>query len=80
MASSQNSTFEAVEIAKQEVEYRVELFNRMVTSCYEKCIDKRMKDGSLTVGENSCIDRCASKYWQVVAVVGQLLAGQKPPT
>lgn len=38
---------------------------RMVTSCYEKCIDKKMKDGALTVGENSCIDRCASKYWQV---------------
>lgn len=25
----------------------------------------RLKDGQLTVGENSCIDRCSSKYWQV---------------
>lgn len=71
---------EAVEIAQQELEYRVELFNksqtmrsnqtktsvcRMVSSCYNKCVDKRMKDQSLSVGENSCIDRCASKYWQV---------------
>lgn len=28
MANSQNANFEAVEIAKQEVEYRVELFNK----------------------------------------------------
>jgi hypothetical protein len=25
----------------------------------------RYKDGELSVGENSCIDRCSSKYWQV---------------
>lgn len=25
----------------------------------------RYKEGTLSVGENSCIDRCASKYWQV---------------
>lgn len=66
---------EAVAIAQQEVDYRVELFNKMVSACYDKCVDTRYKDGSLTVGENSCIDRCASKYWQVVAIVGQMLAG-----
>ncbi|GMH40576.1 hypothetical protein BSKO_08480 [Bryopsis sp. KO-2023] len=71
------SADEAVAIAKQEVEYRVELFNKMVSSCYQKCIDTKFKDGQLTVGENSCVDRCSAKYWQVVAMIGTMLSGQK---
>ena len=45
----------------------------MVGSCYEKCIDKKFKDGDLNVGENSCVDRCTSKYWQTVGIVGRIL-------
>eukprot|EP00228_Micromonas_bravo_P009226 CAMPEP_0203000722 /NCGR_PEP_ID=MMETSP1401-20130829/96_1 /ASSEMBLY_ACC=CAM_ASM_000894 /TAXON_ID=38833 /ORGANISM="Micromonas pusilla, Strain CCAC1681" /LENGTH=89 /DNA_ID=CAMNT_0049742175 /DNA_START=19 /DNA_END=285 /DNA_ORIENTATION=+ len=59
--------------ATTEMEYRVELFNKMVSSCHEKCIDKKYKDGDLNVGENSCVDRCTSKYWQCVGIVGQML-------
>lgn len=33
----------------------------------------RYKDGDLNVGENSCVDRCTSKYWQTTGIVGQLL-------
>ena len=73
----------------------------MVSSCYDKCIDKRYslplllfhtttllahysasvhcryKDGELSVGENTCIDRCSSKYWQVTGIVGQMLGAQQ---
>ena len=28
------------------------------------CVFLRFKEGDLNVGENSCIDRCSSKYWQ----------------
>ena len=48
-------------------------YSRMVSGCHEKCIDKKYKDGDLNVGENSCVDRCTSKYWQCVGIVGQML-------
>ena len=37
----------------------------------------RYKEGDLNVGENSCIDRCAQKYWQV-REAGMALALGRP--
>ena len=68
---------QAFALANQEMEYRVDLFNKLVHSCYEKCIDKRFKDGDLNVGETACVDRCSSKYWQSVGIVGQLLGANQ---
>lgn len=67
----------AVALAATELEYRVELLNHMAATCHERCISRPVKEGSLSVGENSCIDRCCAKYWQMVTIIGQLLAGQK---
>ncbi|KAF5179802.1 Mitochondrial import inner membrane translocase subunit tim10 [Thalictrum thalictroides] len=64
-------------MAQTEMEYRVELFNRLTATCFNKCIEKRYKESELHLGENSCIDRCVSKYMQVNNLVGQLL--QTPP-
>jgi import inner membrane translocase subunit TIM10 len=49
----------------------------MVGACYDKCMDKRYKDGDLSVGENTCLDRCASKYWATTSIVGQLLGASQ---
>ncbi|KAG4155568.1 hypothetical protein ERO13_D03G120000v2 [Gossypium hirsutum] len=58
---------QAFGMAETEMEYRVELFNRY-------------KESELNMGENSCIDRCVSKYWQVNSMIGQMLsAGGRPP-
>ena len=54
------------------------LIVRMVSSCFEKCMDRRHKDGDLTVGETACLDRCAAKYWATTGIVGQLLGGGAP--
>lgn len=72
-AQSEAEQAKALGMAQQEMEYRVDLFNRMVQACHDKCIDKRYKESDLNVGENSCVDRCSSKYWQVTGIVGQLL-------
>ncbi|XWS71627.1 hypothetical protein CRYUN_Cryun03dG0154100 [Craigia yunnanensis] len=58
---------QAFGMAETEMEYRVELFNRY-------------KESELNMGENTCIDRCVSKYWQVNGMIGQMLsAGGRPP-
>ncbi|CAD5178288.1 mitochondrial import inner membrane translocase subunit TIM10-like [Musa acuminata AAA Group] len=66
-------------MAEKEMEYRVDLFNRLTQTCFQKCIEKRYKESELNMGENSCIDRCVSKYWQVTNLVGQLLGSNRPP-
>ncbi|KAK9022213.1 hypothetical protein V6N11_002495 [Hibiscus sabdariffa] len=71
---------QAFGMAETEMEYRVELFNRLGQTCFNKCVDKRYKEAELNMGENSCIDRCVSKYWQVNSMIGQMLsAGGQPP-
>ncbi|XP_009144367.1 mitochondrial import inner membrane translocase subunit TIM10 isoform X1 [Brassica rapa] len=70
---------QAFSMAQTEMEYRVELFNKLAQTCFVKCVDKRYKEAELNMGENSCIDRCVSKYWQVNGMVGQLLSAGKPP-
>ncbi|KAG5238253.1 hypothetical protein POPTR_009G039600v4 [Populus trichocarpa] len=70
---------QAYGMAETEMEYRVELFNRLLNTCFNKCIDKRHKEAELNMGENSCVDRCVSKYWAVNGIIGQMLsAGQRP--
>ncbi|XVE79483.1 hypothetical protein DITRI_Ditri14bG0062700 [Diplodiscus trichospermus] len=71
---------QAFGMAETEMEYRVELFNRLTKTCFNKCVDKRYKESELNMGENTCIDRCVSKYWQVNGMIGQMLsAGGRPP-
>ncbi|TVU44330.1 hypothetical protein EJB05_03766, partial [Eragrostis curvula] len=49
-------------MAEKEMEYRVDLFNRLTQTCFNKCIEKRYKESELNMGENSCIDRCVSNF------------------
>ncbi|XP_074290189.1 mitochondrial import inner membrane translocase subunit TIM10 [Silene latifolia] len=66
-------------MAEKEMEYRVELFNKLTQTCFRKCADKSFKDSELNMAENGCIDKCVSKYWQVTNLVGQLLGTNQPP-
>ncbi|OEL25040.1 Mitochondrial import inner membrane translocase subunit TIM10, partial [Dichanthelium oligosanthes] len=61
-------------MAEKEMEYRVDLFNRLTQTCFDKCVEKRYKEAELNMGENSCIDRCVSKYWQASLLILFLFA------
>ena len=50
-------TEKAFDFMRVETEYRVELYNKIVGTCFEKCIGSRFGDGELNVGENACVDR-----------------------
>ncbi|KAI5675071.1 hypothetical protein M9H77_06021 [Catharanthus roseus] len=71
--------WQIIGMAEKEMEYRVELFNKLTHTCFSKCVDKRYKEGELNMGETSCIDRCVSKYWQVTNIIGHLLGSGRPP-
>ncbi|KAF7146324.1 hypothetical protein RHSIM_Rhsim04G0164100 [Rhododendron simsii] len=81
-ATNPSAAFEKEQIfgmAEKEMEYRVDMFNKLTQTCFSKCIEGRHKESELNMGENSCIDRCVSKYWQVTNLVGQLLGSNQPP-
>ncbi|KAK6646099.1 hypothetical protein PHAVU_L008843 [Phaseolus vulgaris] len=66
-------------MAEKEMEHRVESFNKITDTCFNKCVENRYKEPEINMGENSCIDRCVSKYWQVTNLIGQLLGSGKHP-
>ncbi|XP_078434778.1 tim10/DDP family zinc finger protein [Wolffia australiana] len=79
MADSGLDKDQIIGMAETEMTYRVDMFNRLTKTCFDKCIEKKYKESELNMGENSCIDRCVSKYWQVTNLVGQLLGSNRPP-
>ncbi|KAF3330034.1 mitochondrial import inner membrane translocase subunit TIM10 [Carex littledalei] len=73
MAAAQNLEKEQIfGMAEKEMEYRVDLFNRLTQTCFDKCIEKKYKESELNMGENSCIDRCVSKYWQILPLIAYI--------
>ncbi|XP_047260098.1 mitochondrial import inner membrane translocase subunit TIM10 [Capsicum annuum] len=58
-------------MAEKEMEYRVEFFNKLTHTCFNKCVSTKYREGELYMGENTCIDRCVSKYQQGRAVKGR---------
>ncbi|TFY69054.1 hypothetical protein EVJ58_g639 [Rhodofomes roseus] len=64
---------ERVEMAMQELDMITDVFNRLVSSCHNKCVSARYAEGDLSKGESVCIDRCVSKFLEVNKKVGEKL-------
>ncbi|KAF8641135.1 hypothetical protein AX17_000777 [Amanita inopinata Kibby_2008] len=71
--SAGNVNTEKIEMAITELDTVTDFFNRMVSSCYAKCIGQRFTEADLNKGENVCIDRCVSKFNDVQKKVGEKL-------
>lgn len=56
--------------ANLEMEALTNFIERMTHTCFDKCSERRYGNADLSVGELTCIDRCAHKYWQTKGIVG----------
>merc|ERR1712216_432650 len=50
-----------------------DMFTRLSTKCFEKCVQKYHGEADLAVGETACLDRCVVKYVETQTQVGELL-------
>ncbi|KAF9275731.1 Tim10/DDP family zinc finger-domain-containing protein [Linnemannia elongata] len=72
-AANQSVNMQNMAMAEQELEMVSDLFNRIVSSCHQKCIPKTYIEGELNKGEAVCIDRCVAKFFEVNKSVGTKL-------
>jgi mitochondrial import inner membrane translocase subunit TIM10 len=53
--------------------YSLDLFNKIASSCFQKCTSAKHREPDLSLGEMTCTDRCVSKYLEAQERVGAVL-------
>lgn len=59
--------------AKTELEMYTDLFNKIASTCFEKCASRKHREPDLALGEMTCTDRCVAKYLESQQLVGAVL-------
>ncbi|OBA22935.1 hypothetical protein METBIDRAFT_34614 [Metschnikowia bicuspidata var. bicuspidata NRRL YB-4993] len=62
---------EKVKLAEVQFTVMSSTFNKMLSTCQEKCIGHEYGEGDVNTGEASCTDRCVSKYVKANAMIAQ---------
>lgn len=71
-ANNQVANPAKIAAAEAELDMVTDMFNRLVDSCYTKCINLKYDEGSVNKNEGLCLDRCVAKYFQVNTKVGEV--------
>lgn len=73
----QSSQYSTVNVNPEKIKYAEiqfsamsETFNKIMSTCEKKCLPHEYGEGDLVTGENSCIDRCVSKYVKSNVIIG----------
>merc|ERR1711964_820394 len=67
---------EKIAAAEQEMDLVTDMFNKLQQACMKKCIPKEYREGEINKGEGVCIDRCASKFFDVQMKISELLQAE----
>lgn len=70
-AKPQLTSEQKITAAEAELDLVTDMFNKLVDNCHKKCISTNYTDGSLTVNESTCLDRCVAKYFETNVKVGE---------
>ncbi|KAI9277115.1 Tim10/DDP family zinc finger-domain-containing protein [Phascolomyces articulosus] len=62
--------------AEQEFDAFMDLYQRIMTTCRNKCIPPHYHEPDLNKGESVCIDRCVFKYGAVQKLLGKKMDEQ----
>jgi len=62
--------------AEVELEMFTDMFNRLTSSCFKKCVPKDYRENDLNKGESVCMDRCVSKFFEVNVKVSEQMQAQ----
>lgn len=72
-SAPQLSSEQKIQGAEAELDMVTDMFNRLVDTCHNKCIEssKGYSEGDVSKNEGLCIDRCVAKYFDANVKVGE---------
>ncbi|KAF8515715.1 Tim10/DDP family zinc finger-domain-containing protein [Hysterangium stoloniferum] len=65
-----------IDMAEMQMEAVTDMFQKLVSSCFSKCVPAHYPNAELTSGESICIDRCVAKYFNVNEKMGEKMQQQ----
>ncbi|EGV60159.1 TIM22 complex subunit [Yamadazyma tenuis] len=72
-AQFQNVDPEKIKLADIQFDAQNLMFKKLLSKCNTKCIAREYGEADLNTGEQSCVDRCAEKFFKTNRLMGETL-------